>query len=298
MKLEKRYFSQKARPKDIIGYLETNYFKARQTHLNEDEHQYLIDTLLLIHERRKTLPSPMRELGLWEKETMWNSLAFNETMLFSVLDYPASIRALSLYAVYKRIPMQSYQYEEEYDKTMTPIVKMYEAGVFTDVYEVKNPKVMKGMGEKEYIFPNIEELKQIGLELMDEEATNMFYKRFGEYLRKEEFKMLAGGESSLFTWTNLNNKIRCFCKKIDRAREALEQYQKDGDIERFIANSGMVDLTSVQQKYVLETFVLEKVRLGLLGVELATSGNWNETGKEDAIKQIAREITLNADLLY
>lgn len=298
MKIEKRYFSQKARPKDIMDYFEINYFKARETHLNEDEHQYLIDTLLLIHERRKTLPSPMRELGLWEKETMWNSLAFNETMLFSVLDYPASIRALSLYAVYKSIPMQSYQYEEVYDKIMTPIVRMYEAGAFIDVYEVKNPKVMKRMGEKEYISPNIEELKQIGLELMHSEARNMFYKRFDEYLREEEFKMLAGGQSSLFTWTNLNNKIRCFCKKIDRAREALEQYQKDDDIERFIANSGMFDLTRVQHNYVLETFALKKARLGIPGVELATSGNWNETGKEDAIKQIAREITLNADLLY
>lgn len=298
MKLEKRYFSQKARPKDIIEHFELNYFKARQTHLNEDEHQYLIDTLLLVFEGKKTLPSPMRELGLWDKETMWNSLAFNETMLFSVLNYPESIRALSLYAVYKRIPMQSYQYEEEYDKIMTPIVKMYEAGAFIDVYKIKNPKVMKGMGEKEYIFPNIEELKKIGLELMRGEALNLVYKRFGEYLRKEEFKTFAGGEPSLFTWTNLNNKIRCFCKKLGRAREALEQYQKDSDIERFIANSGMVDLTDIQHNYVLETFVLEKARLGLPGVELATFGNWNETGKEDATKQIAREITLNADLLY
>ncbi len=298
MNLEKRYFSQKARPKDIMDYFELNYCKARETHLNEDEHQYLIDTLLLIHERRKTLPSAMRELGLWEKETMWNSLAFNETMMFSVLDYPASIRALSLYAVHKRIPMQSYQYEEKYDSIMSPIVKMYDAGAFIDVYKVKNPTVMKRIGEKEYISPNIEEKKKIGLELMHQEASNMFYKRLGEYLRKEEFKMLAGGESSLFTWTNLNNKIRCFCKKLDRAREALEQYQKDGDIERFIANSGMVDLTSVQHNYVLETFVCEKARLGIPGVELATVGNWNETGKEAAIKEIAREITLNADLLY
>jgi hypothetical protein len=297
MKPEERYFSQKARPKDIIGYLETNYFKARQTHLNEDEHQYLIDTLLLIHERRKTL-FPMPELGLWEKEAMWNSLAFNETMLFSVLDYPASIRALSLYAVYKRMPMQSYQYEGKYNMVMTPIVKMYEAGAFIDVYKVKNPKAMKETSEREYFCPNIEELKQIGRELMSGEALNLFQKRFGEYLRKEESKMLYGGETSLFTWTNLNNKIRCFCKKLARAREALEQYQKDSDIDRFIANSGMVDLTDAQHDLVLVTFALEKAPHSIPGVELATHGNWNESGKEAAIKEIAREITFNADLLY
>lgn len=133
MKLEDKYFSQKARPKDIMDYFEFNYLKSREIRSDEDEHQYLIDTLLLIHERRKTLPSAMRELALWEKETMWKSLAFNETILFSVLDYPASIRALSLYAVYKSIPMQSYQYDEKYDKIMTPIVKMYETGAFIGV---------------------------------------------------------------------------------------------------------------------------------------------------------------------
>jgi len=47
-----------------------------------------------------------------------------------------------------------------------------------------------------------------------------------------------------------------------------------------------------------EKYFSKKARLGIPGVELATSGNANETGKEDAIKQIAREITLNADLLY
>jgi hypothetical protein len=218
--------------------------------------------------------------------------------LFSVLDYPASIRALSRYAVYKRIPMQSYRYEEEYDKIMTPIMKMYEAGTFIDVYKVKNPKVMKRMGEKELYLPNIEELKQIGRELMSGEALNFSQKRFGEYLRKEESKTFTGGKSSLFTWTNLNNKIRCFCKKLGRAREALEQYQKDRDIERFIANSGMVDLIDMQQAYVLETFVLEKAPHAIPGVELATHGNWNESGEEAAIKEIAREITLNADSLY
>lgn len=298
MKLEKRYFSQKARPKDIMDYFEINYSKARETHLDEDEHQYLIDTLLLVFEGKKTIDTPERRLGLWDKETMWKSLAFNETMLFSVLDYPESIMALYLYAVYKRIPMQSYQEEWVYNEIMTPIVKMYEAGAFIDAYRIKNPKVMKRMGEKEYIFPNIEEKKRIGLELMHSEARNMIYKRFDEYLREEEFKILAGGESSLFTWTNLNNKIRCFCKKIDRAREALEQYEKDGDIERFIANSGIVDLTRVEHNYVLVTFALEKARHGVPGVELATSGNWNETGKEAAIKHIASRITRNADLLY
>ncbi len=299
MRLEEKYFSQKARPKDIMEYFEINYLKSCELHnFNEDEHKYLIDTLLFIHEKRKALPSFMRELGLWEKEAMWHSLAFNETMLFSVLDYPASIRALSLYAVYKRRPMQSYQYEEVYDTIMTRIMQMYEAGTFIDVYKAKNPKVMKETNEIEYLCPNMEDLKQIGRELMRSEADNLIYRRLDEYLLNEDYKTFAGGKPSLFTWTNLNNKIRCFCKKLDRAREALEQYQKDGDIERFIANSGMVDLTRVHQNYVLETFACEKSRLGAPGVELATFGNWNESGKEAAIKDIARRLTLNADLLY
>jgi hypothetical protein len=297
MNLEEKYFSQKANPKDIMDYFEINYFKARATRLNEDEHQYLMDTLLLIHERRKTQSSVMQELGLWEKETMWNSLAFNETMLFSVLDYPESIMALYYYAVYKRIPMQSYQEERTYKEIMTPIVKMYEGGGFIDVYKLKNPKVIKRMDEKEYICPNIEEFKQIGLELMHSEATDSFYKNLDEYLRLEESKMFAGGESSLFTWTNLNNKIRCFRKRISTARKALEQYKLDSDIKRFIANSGMADLTGVERNHVLVNLVVEKPQ-GVRGVDLATFGNWNETGQEAAIKEIARNITHNADLLY
>lgn len=296
MKLEKRYFSQEARPKDIMECFKIKYLKSRELHhSDEDEHQYLMDTLLLVFEGQKTLDTPERRLGLWEKEAMWHSLAFNETMLFSVLDYPASIRALSLYAVYKRIPMQSYQYEEVYDTIMTPIVQMYEAGTFIDVYKVKNPKVMKETSEIEYFCPNIEDLKQVGLELIRSEAINLIYRRLNEYLLNKEF---VGGKPSLFTWTNLNNKIRCFRKKLASAREALEQYQKDGDIERFIANSGMTDLTLVPQKHVLETFACEKAPGVVPGVELATYGNWNETGEEAAIKDIARDITLDADLLY
>jgi len=277
MKLEKRYFTTKVRPKDIVKYLEINYSKARDTKLNEDEHQYLINTLLLILEEQKKLDTAERRLGLWDKETMWNSLAFNETMLFSVRNYPESIRALSLYAVYKRIPMQSYQYEEEYDRIMTPVVKMYEDGAFIDVYRTKNPKVTKGVRENDLILPNVEEMKEKGFELVESEAIDMPYKRLSEYLHKEENKMLIGDKLSLFTWTNINNKVRCFCSNVDRVREALERYPDD--IEGMMREAGFEHyLLPLQQKTALETMVVD--------------------GPDAMAQFIATEITLNADLLY
>jgi hypothetical protein len=269
--------------------------------LNQDEHQYLIDTLLLAIEGTKPLDAAERRLGLWDKETMWKSLAFNETLLFSVLDYPISIKAMSLYAVYKIIPMQSYKYEEEFRTIMKATAKTCEDKTFLDIYKTKNSRVFQETNEKEYYLPpNKEEYERIGRELIHQEALDHVYKGLGEYLRKERDKMLDGGDPSLFTWTNLHNKIRCFCKKLGRAREALEQYQKDSDIKRFISNSGMADLNDIQHNHVLVTLFLEKAHgiHGIHGMELATFGNGNETGKEGAIKQIAREITLNADSLY
>lgn len=275
----KRYLSTKARPKDIINYFEINYGKARDTQLNEDEHQYLVNTLLLILEGKKNLMTAEREQGLWDKGTMWNSLTFNETMLFSVLDYPESIRALSLYAVYKRIPMQSHEYAEEYNRIITPVVKMHEDGAFTDVYKTKNPKVTKRMGERQFILPNIEEMKEKGLELIESEAINMPYKGLNEYLHKEENKMLIGDRLTLFTWTNINNKIRCFCSEINRVKKALEHYPDDAHVRDMMREAEFEDyLLPLQQKMALE--------------KMAVDG-------PDAMAQfVAREITLNADLLY
>lgn len=273
----KRYFGKKTRPKDIINYFEINYSKARDTQLNEDEHQYLVNTLLLILEGKKNLMTAERELGLWDKGTMWNSLASNETMLFSVLNYPESIRALSLYAIYKRIPMQSHQYKEEYDRIITPVVKMYEDGAFIDVYRTKNPKVTKGLGEKEFVLPNMHEMEEKGFDLLASEAINMPYKRLNEYLDKEMFRYkMLGDKLSLFTWTNINNKIRCFCSKINRVRRALEHYPDN--IDDMMREAGFEDLLLLQQKMALEEMAL---------------------GGPDAMAQfVAQEITLNADLLY
>jgi len=60
----KRYYSRKVRPKDIIKCFEINYSKARYAELNEDEHQYLENTLLLIVEGKRNIITAEQELGL------------------------------------------------------------------------------------------------------------------------------------------------------------------------------------------------------------------------------------------
>lgn len=290
MKLIKKYFNIKPNPKDILKYFEMNYHEARDTQSNADEHQYLANTLLLILEEKKNLDTAERELGLWDKETMWNSLALNETMLFSVLNYPESIRALSLYAVYKRVPTQSYKYGKEYDKIMAPVIEMYENATFIDVYKNMNPIVTKGKSKKEFILPNIEEINQRRFELVHLvrlEATNMFYKQLGEYLDKEtfEYKMeslgykTARNDLSLFTRTNINNKIRCFCSEFNRIKKTLERYPDDAHVRDMVKKAKFED-------YLLPMQQIEALKIKVV------------SGHDAMAEFVAREITLNADLLY
>jgi len=201
---------------------------------------------------------------------MWNSLAFNETMMFSVLNYQEAIRALSLYAVYKRIPMQSYQYIEEYDRIMTPVVKMYDDGVFINVYKTKNPKVTRMMDQNEFVLPNTQEMNEKGLMLVDLEAIDMPYKRLSEYLNKEMINKL-----SLFTCTNINNKVRCFYSKINQIKKA---FNKDISLEEKMEEAKFSDMTLPEQIMALDILAKDGV---------------------DAMAEfVSREITLNADLLY
>jgi len=266
----KNYYSKKVKPIDIINYFKMNYSKAREEKLNKDEHQYLVDTFLIILEAKKKLDSDEQDLGLWDKDNMWNLLALNETIMFSVLVCHEAIRALSLYAVYKRIPMQSYQYVDEYDRIMAPVMQMCEDGEFISFYKAKNPKVAKMMNPSKFIFPDTPELYEKGLMLVDLEAIDMPYKRLNEYLNGEKINTL-----SLFTQTNINNKVRCFYSKINQIKKA---FNKDTSLENKMKEAKFNDMTLPEQKMALQILAKD--------------------GVDTMAEFISREITLNADLLY
>jgi len=265
-----RYYSRKANPIDIINFFKMNHSKTREKKLKKDEHQYLVDIFLIILEAKKKLDSNERDLGLWDKDNMWNLLALNETVMFSVLDSPAAIRALSLYAIYKRIPTQSYQYIDEYEKIMKPIIKMCKDGKFANFYKESNPKVSKIIDPDKFVFPDTPEVYEKGLELVDLEAIDIPHKRLNEYLSVEKI-----GALSLFTQTNIYNKVRCFYSKINQIKKA---FNKTTSLENKMQEAKFNDMTLLEQKMALE--ILAK------------------NGVDSMAEFISREITLNADLLY
>jgi hypothetical protein len=272
MNLKQKYYSAKVRADDVIQYIKIKYSKAREAEPDGDEHQHLAKTLLLVVEGKRNVMSAERELGIWDKRTMWDSLALNETMLFSVLTYPESIRMLCLYGVYKKIPMESFRYKQEFDRAMAPILGIYDNGTFEQIYKTRNPNTIGKVNETELALPNVQEMMDEGLELIQMEAFDMPNKNLSSYLDAE----MLSGNLSMFTRTNINNKIRCFCSRIDRVKKALARYPDN--IDMMIKEAKFDDLTLLDQRYAL----------GLLAKD----------GEDAMSRHIAKSITLNADLLY
>lgn len=272
MNLKRKYYGAKVSANNVIKYLKIKYSEARETEPDGDEHQHLSNTLLLVVEGKRNIMSAERELGLWDKTTMWNSLALNETMLFSVLAYPESIRLLCLYAVYKKIPMKSFQYKEEFDRVMVSVLGMYNKGTFAEVFKTRNAKTLRRMNEIELVLPNVQEMTDEGLELIQREALDMPNRNLGPYFDAEMLR----GDLSMFTRTNINNKIRCFCSVINRVKKALVLHSDS--IEEMMKQAKFEDMTLVQQEYALCILARD--------------------GKDAMARYVAQEITLNADLLY
>ncbi len=278
-KLAKKYFRTKVNPKDISKYVEQNFAIAKDVLVGKNTHEHLARTLILSLEDKFKIDSTAQELGLSEKMTMWNALALNETLLFAVLDYPECIKALSLYAIYKKVPMRSYPFEEMFKSLMQPVIAAYETGEFKRIYETKNPR--DGMTILINL-PQTHEIMREGLVWLETEALLWPWKSFSKYLS-------AGGGQSLFSWVNVNNKIRCFRSNLNQAKNALNRYKwnenekeyrlQDGDsIEAIMEDAGIANLTPLEQKAALEY--------------------WAVNGPDKAAEWVARTLALNADNLF
>jgi len=85
------------------------------------------------------------------------------------------------------------------------------------------------------------------------------------------------------------NRIWSQWASLNKAQRALNQYKTDGDIKKFITNSGMAGLDIIQQKQVLGNLVLDEVDIPGLPPTM---------GEHAAITEIATEITNNVHFLY
>ena len=85
------------------------------------------------------------------------------------------------------------------------------------------------------------------------------------------------------------NRVWSQWASLNKAQRALDQFKQDGDIDKFIANSGMSGLTMTQQKHILENLAMEQVEF---------AGLPPTDGGHAAITEIATEITNNVHFLY
>ena len=184
---------------------------------------------------------------------------------------PTEILLYQKYLYWKQgIP--TFQYRKEYDRAMSPIIGMYEKGTFAQTYKTRNAKTVKIMGETELILPNVRDMMDEGLQLIQMEALDMPNKNLSRYLDEE----MLSGDLSMFTCTNINDKIRCFCSRINIVKKALVCHSDS--IEKMMEQANFEDMTELDQ-------------IKALGI-LARDG-------EDVMaRYIARTVTLNADLLY
>jgi len=73
------------------------------------------------------------------------------------------------------------------------------------------------------------------------------------------------------------NRVHCYWGSLNKAKRALEGYEKDGNIQKFISGSGLSGLTLQQQVDILKILTVDKTR---------------------AVREIATEITNNVHFLY
>ena len=92
------------------------------------------------------------------------------------------------------------------------------------------------------------------------------------------FGLKSLDEWSLFTRTNICNKLICYYSCLNRLSDVLASYHHGRDLKEVMEQAKFSDLTDVQQRYALETLVVH--------------------GANAAAEFIAKEVTQDANLLY
>lgn len=97
--------------------------------------------------------------------------------------------------------------------------------------------------------------------------------------------------TSLYPWSDKSNRAECFQVRIDRVDRALVGYQKDGDLNKLINNSGLLEFEARQQAEALELLAMDRVDYGVEGVGIVS-------GYEAFARYNAQQLTNNVHFLY
>lgn len=127
---------KKAPAEDIIKSLEQTYFDLRKENPDQDEHWLLANTWLIRYGSTKQAKQKGED---WTK-----FVAYKDTLQFSILEPPKSVRALALFLVYKEIGDETASYYgSEFSEVMELIIESQESNVFLDKYKERNPRTWK-----------------------------------------------------------------------------------------------------------------------------------------------------------
>ena len=132
-----------------------------------------------------------------------------------------------------------------------------------------------------------------------------FYNIHASQMKATERDLMLAEESGLPGFRRLNrfilrlniygasdskiNRVWAFWGSLNKADRALAKFNIDGDVSKFIKDSGMSELTLNQQKQVLENLMMDNVSF---------AGLPDTTGGQAAITEIANEIVNNVHFLY
>jgi len=123
----------RARPEDLILNLESSYSQLRERNQDRDEHWLLANTWLA---RYGSSDQAKEQGAAWA-----NFVAYKDTLQFSILDTPRSIRALALFLFYKEWGERAAaRYADEYAQLYEKIYTSMNNGTFIHEYRKKNPQ--------------------------------------------------------------------------------------------------------------------------------------------------------------
>lgn len=120
-------------PDELIALLETTYHQLQESNPDRDEHWLLANTWLTRYSSSKQAK---------QKGTSWAKfVAYKDTLQYSVLETPNSIRGLALFLIYKELgEEQVIPYATEFSQLVGAVMESRENHTFLDEYKKRNPR--------------------------------------------------------------------------------------------------------------------------------------------------------------
>jgi len=138
------------------------------------------------------------------------------------------------------------------------------------------------------------------------EARRRWFEVFVSQERVFQFEYLLYGEkplpgfglltrlarrTSLYPWSDKTNRAEAFMVRINRVDRALDAYDKHGDVQRLIDDSGLNEFEPRQQAEALEYLSMDSVDYGIDGMEAVS-------GREAFALYITQQLVNNVHFLY